>query len=374
MRDEEIAKYFAELKEVKLGEADFTAMQKEGELKVSKFTGERNPNDKYLSVVSEGDLAIEDNTKYKYLATYIQEKEQVVGIKLQRFKKGKKGILLPEPEEFSIPLKQASSLADFSKFLNEANLETLTSGNFKVIDEFELDPELYSKLVTLSSDQGGREALLKLIDEGYLELDLDIPDLIKKGFSVDSIQKRLTAIDSFEVLLEKDGLKEVADVQKELKKIPWIFGPEYSRLDVKAAGEEGLPDGRLKRIDGLSDILEVKLPSAKLLKQDPSKPARQTMYADLSNAIGQLTSYLEYYDSEYSTERDDDTGDEILEDTYGKYYKPKGILLIGRRDSAEPKRLRRLVSYFHRIEILTYDDLIERARNALTNLLDQKSE
>ena len=34
----------------------------------------------------------------------------------------------------------------------------------------------------------------------------------------------------------------------------------------------------------------------------------------------------------------------------------------------EPKYLRRLMSYFHWIELITYDDLIERARNGLNNL------
>ena len=71
-------------------------------------------------------------------------------------------------------------------------------------------------------------------------------------------------------------------------------------------------------------------------------------------------------------------GKEIEEDDFGSYYKPKGILLIGRRKKLEtstllaidanPKRLRRLMSYFHGIEVLTYDDLIERAKNALNNL------
>jgi hypothetical protein len=67
-------------------------------------------------------------------------------------------------------------------------------------------------------------------------------------------------------------------------------------------------------------------------------------------------------------------------DDFGRYYKPKGILLIGRRIKSdgvkttgntadnEPKFMRRLLSYYHWIEILTYDDLLERARNGLVNL------
>lgn len=162
-----------------------------------------------------------------------------------------------------------------------------------------------------------------------------------------------------------------------MKANPWIFGPEYKSLDFRDAGFAGNPDGRLLRIDGLSDILEVKLPFEELLRIDDK--GRQFIAPKLSETLGQLTGYLEYYYSEYSHERDDETGDEILTDRFGKYYKPKGILLIGRRGkemvnatsqtiSAEPKNMRRLLSYFHWVEVLTYDDLIERARNGIVNL------
>ncbi|MDP3015015.1 MAG: DUF4263 domain-containing protein [bacterium] len=355
-------------KEIKPSEEDFTAMQKEEQIKVSSWN---ESGGKYVAVVSDSAHTLEDNARYKYLASYITQKDEVIGIKLQRFKKDQQGSLLPEPQEFSIPFKQAHKLADFLQFLKEANLGSLTSGNFQLVDKLELDPDLYAKLVTLSSDEKGQQSLQQLINDGYLHLNLDLSELIKKGISVSKIDERLQKLDVFERMLSNKDLKEVKDIQTELKKMPWIFGPEYISYDVRDAGEDGVPDGRLKRIDGLSDVLEMKLPSAKLLKQDDKHPSRQHMYAELAQGLGQLTGYLEYYDSEYSTERDDE-GNEIMEDMYAKYYKPKGILLIGRRETAHPKRLRRLLSYFHRIEVLTYDDLLDRARNGLNNLKTQR--
>ena len=187
-------------------------------------------------------------------------------------------------------------------------------------------------------------------------------------------------LDEFEKMIENPNVKEVSDIQNFLKTNPWIFGPEYKSLDFRDAGSAGNPDGRLLRIDGLSDILEVKLPKEELLRGD--QMGRQFITQKLAESLGQLTGYLEYYYSEYSHERSDETGDEILKDVYGKYYKPKGILLIGRRGkemvnatsqtiSAEPKNMRRLLSYFHWVEVLTYDDLIERARNGLRNLSEK---
>lgn len=362
--------------EILPSDADFTALQKEGEIKVSGFS--KSPNSKYISTVSNSELVVEDNSKYKYLASYIFDKDKITGVKISKYKK--KNGQLEEDVVITLPFKQADSLSTFVKFLSDANLGTITTGKFVLADNLNLDPDLYSKLIALSGDLNGKEALLKLFDSGYLTNDLDISDLIKRGLSQTKIDEKLNAITKFEELIGKPDVKEVTDIQKFLKSNPWIFGPEYKRLDFRDAGCFGNPDGRLLRIDGLSDILEVKLPTEELLRADDND--RQFISPKLSEALGQLTGYLEFYYSEYSHERSDQTGKEILNDVYGKYYKPKGILLIGRRGkemvnttsqtiSAEPKYMRRLLSYFHWVEVITYDDLIERARNGLNNLISK---
>lgn len=253
----------------------------------------------------------------------------------------------------------------------------MASGKFILTDNLQIEPNLYKKLVSLSGDRTGKNILLKLFDSGYLTADLDIADLIKRGLSQTKITEKRMAIAHFEEMTQNPDVREVVDIQNFLKDNPWIFGPEYKSLDFRDAGYAGNPDGRLLRIDGLSDILEVKLPSEELLRAD--NYGRQFISPKLSESLGQLTGYLEYYYSEYTQNRSDSTGEEILSDTYGKYYKPRGILLIGRRGqeminstsqtiSAEPKNMRRLLSYFHWVEVLTYDDLIERALNGLDNL------
>ncbi len=358
---------------VKPSEEFFVGKQKEGRIDINNF-----PKGKYISTVADESYVIEDNQRYKYLACYIIEKDQITGIKIQRFKKSKYDVLSVDLE-INLPLKQSNVLTDFLKFLSKANLGTLSSGKFILADALVVDTDLYSKLVTLSRDNGGQSALSRLFEEGYLTSDFDIPDLIKKGLSRAKIEEKYEDIEEFEKLISNPDVKEVSDIQTKLSEMPWIFGPEYESIDVRGAGGSGIPDRRLKRIDGLSDILEIKLPNAELLRKDSLD--RTYIAPDLAEAIGQLTGYLEHYFSAYSVEKSDETGKEILEDRYGKYYKPKGILLIGRRkkesgtnvtqktENAEPKYLRRLMSYYHWIEVLTYDDLIERARNSISNLL-----
>lgn len=359
---------------INLSNEDFASLQKEGEIKIADFKTGISEN-KLISTVVDTEFIVDDNKKYKYLATYIGDRDQITCLKISQYKKTSTGLTLEK--EVNLKFKELTTLTNFLKFLSDASLGTLASGKFILTDNLQIEPNLYKKLVSLSGDRTGKNILLKLFDSGYLTADLDIADLIKRGLSQTKITEKRMAIAHFEEMTQNPDVREVVDIQNFLKDNPWIFGPEYKSLDFRDAGYAGNPDGRLLRIDGLSDILEVKLPSEELLRAD--NYGRQFISPKLSESLGQLTGYLEYYYSEYTQNRSDSTGEEILSDTYGKYYKPRGILLIGRRGqeminstsqtiSAEPKNMRRLLSYFHWVEVLTYDDLIERALNGLDNL------
>jgi hypothetical protein len=282
-------------------------------------------------------------------------------------------------ERFSLRDEEAQAL---HAFLEEQNKLIGISFNDKiatvVFSEKEIDTnDLLQKVSVIAQSPSGRGAIEKIIDKITEEGD---EHLLTIGFTEDVIGKRRKELNDFEALINSPDIKEVGDVQKALKEIPWIFGPEYTSYDYREAGS-GVPDGRLKRVDGLSDILEVKLPSAEVLREDSQK--RIFLSPDTSQAIGQLIGYLEFYHSEYSTDLSDDTKEEIQDDRYEKYYRPKGVLLIGRRSKSDmkgirstsdnhPKLMRRMLSYHHGLEILTYDDLIERARNALDNIEKSK--
>lgn len=230
----------------------------------------------------------------------------------------------------------------------------------------------------VEDDKTGEEAN-KLIDT-IVEAHSD-GSLLMLGFTPSQIDKRRKELDELEAIIDNPDSKEVSDIQAKLKSMPWVFGPEYAKYSDKKAGDD-IPDGRLKRVDGLSDILEVKLPSEEVLRAD--ERGRTYIAPKCAEYLGQLISYLEYYQSKYETQFDDDSGEEILEAFDQGYYKPKGTLLIGRRDkskvvnltkrtsNAHPKYMRRQLSYYHGVEIVTYDDLLERARNSLDAIEGKK--
>ena len=355
---------------------DYIYRKSPGVLYTSDF---KDGEGKYLSVVdtSKGDenYVVRESSKLQIRAAYIKEKDQIVELRIEKYQVKSTGLELEST--IRIDTKNTDTLINFLDFLKTSDIPAISNGKLTFDKNLALDPNLEQKLKTLVGDSVGKKQLIKLFESGYLTSDLDIPQLIQKGLSKQKIEEKMAAIDLFEELINKPDVKEVGEIQGFLKKQAWIFGPEYKGLDYRDAGFSGDPDGRLIRIDGLTDILEVKLPKAELLREDGRH--RQFIAPELAEALGQLTGYLEYYYSEYTHERSDATGEEITQDRYGKYYKPKGILLIGRRGkeltagtlatiSAEPKNLRRLLSYFHWVEVLTYDDLIDRARNGIRNL------
>jgi hypothetical protein len=299
-------------------------------------------------------------------------------IEIYRFKKEGKGVLAVWTKQEGFPLRE-DEVVELYSFLTEQN--SFIGRVFEGKDATVIftpkgtdAPALLQQVSLIAQNSGGRKMIDQLVSE--IVKGTGEENLLTIGFTEDIIGKRRKELDAFEAVIDNPAAKEVGDIQAALKKIPWVFGPEYKSYDYRKAGDE-IPDGRLKRVDGLSDILEVKLPSEEVLRVGTK--GRRFISPKCAEAIGQLISYLEYYHSSYSTENDDETKEEILVDRLEKYYRPKGILLIGRRSKTkvnatklasdnEPKFMRRILSYHHGIEILTFDDLLERARNALDNI------
>ncbi len=280
-------------------------------------------------------------------------------------------------KDYALREDEVQQLSIFLNEMNELIGQPMPANYAQVVysdQTASVDDTLTNVAAILRDSDGDTQAVIgRLLDEIVSARDEgSLPSLV---ISPAQLEKKSRELDELEALINQPGVREVADIQAKLKTMPWVFGPEYVSYDFRRAGEE-MPDGRLKRVDGLSDILEVKLPSEEVLRVVARN--RRYIAPKCSESLGQLVSYLEYYLSENQTERSDETGEEIQDDALGKYYRPKGILLIGRRlksnmtanatgmtSDALPKYMRRQMAYFHGLEVLTYDDLIERARNGL---------
>lgn len=162
----------------------------------------------------------------------------------------------------------------------------------------------------------------------------------------------------------KDKLKEFRQLiseektepayQKFLKNNFWVFGLEYvSAKSQKMAGASNKPDFSLERYDKYRDIVEIKRPQDKVFVK--FRKSRFNQGPKLKEALAEVMDYVDYFLTHIN--------DEMVE--YGEtYYKPRAIIIIGRRESFE-KYIKQLNSFLHRIEIVTYDDLLDRAEKII---------
>jgi len=170
-----------------------------------------------------------------------------------------------------------------------------------------------------------------------------------------------TDLEEFKQLL--DSSRNEADVQDWIENHVWILGPEYINAQPQRIEHGGRKDFFVQRYDMFIDYIEIKKPSDKIFVRGGTGPSTSPSPSSvLKNAIAQMIDYLER-SAAYSS-ADFYVGGEFV-------FKPKGIIIIGRTEESEKIRLRKLNSYLHGIEILTFDDLYQKAKNMLA-FLSQK--
>jgi len=167
-------------------------------------------------------------------------------------------------------------------------------------------------------------------------------------------------LQDFQKLLNGGGPEH--DIQDWLYDHLWIFGPHYieaSKQDISRDNDR--IDFLLRRYDAFYDVVELKLPSCKLFDGDAdllTSPSRENpISSDVKNAISQVIKYLEEYELDKTNRF---YADRQL------VHKPKAIIVIGRRDEKMQTALRTLNHYFHGIEILTYDDMLDIGKALIT--------
>jgi hypothetical protein len=110
------------------------------------------------------------------------------------------------------------------------------------------------------------------------------------------------------------------------------------------------PDFFIVQTNGFADIVEFKLPSAEV--EIVGRENRESFSAQINSYISQTRTYRNYFD--------DPNNRAWFEQMYNfKVYKPRRILVIGRRWQFETETWKEIVSDYQDLEILTYDDLVD---------------
>ncbi len=111
------------------------------------------------------------------------------------------------------------------------------------------------------------------------------------------------------------------------------------------------PDFFLVQPNGYADIIEFKLPRIKGSVAVGSHN-REKFSAEISSYVAQTRVYRDYFD--------DPNNRQWFQHKYGfNVYKPRRILVVGRRADFEPQVWREIQADHQDLEILTFDDLID---------------
>lgn len=171
-----------------------------------------------------------------------------------------------------------------------------------------------------------------------------------------------SAIEELEWLVNEPRTREM-DLQRFFEKYPTlILNDEYQKAHAhvilqKDDGRILIPDFVLEPIEQsrLCDLLELKRPDASVFVL---KKRRPRFAADVLEACAQLREYSAFFEEERNRRR--------IQDQYGLLaYKPRMLVLIGRRGGVDPLTLRSIETDLPNLVIRTYDEVIARAKARL---------
>lgn len=223
--------------------------------------------------------------------------------------------------------------------------------------------------VLVINDENKRAILKQILEEGLSDEYWDLiaqsqPDLANRLASGHIQHVRAKTVSELKRRLAQDFPETSGpnSWQSWIYENHWLFGVNYQEpLEKQKINLQGvMPDYLFPRIDGFVDLLEIKLPTHKVIALDSSHPGSFRWAAETTKAIGQVVFYLAEIERQQL---------EIEAHIYNRLnrsvsmLKPRAFILIGNSEdwsSQERAGLRRLNHSLHGIEVLTYRELIHR--------------
>jgi hypothetical protein len=176
-----------------------------------------------------------------------------------------------------------------------------------------------------------------------------------------TVSRYTAALEKLERLIEENALER--EFQKHLTANQWIFGSEYSELlDNRHLTRDENQDLIFRRtVDGYVEIIEFKRPhpGVDLFVEDAS---HQSLYprSEVTEAVGQVIHYIEEIEANRHM---------IMVKDQLDTNKIRAKIIIGRSsDERQLAALRTLNGHLHRIEFLTFDQLLNIGRHVLRTL------
>lgn len=240
-------------------------------------------------------------------------------------------------EEITLVADEARKLASF--------IDKHFGYDKQIIDSYLSSKEFNKSNLTYSKDE-----ILEILSNQINEQE-DVINIL-------NLKRKKTAILKLEEIINGNYNHET-DITSFLSKNPWLFGSEYIIIsNLTKINSENILDLAPKTLDSFIDIVEVKLPNVKLLNLDMS---HNNYYptSHLSRAIAQVINYIKELETQVE--------EKYLNDSI-EIIRPNATILIGSEEALnnnELKALRLINSSLHNIRIITYQQLLENAKNSI---------
>ena len=256
---------------------------------------------------------------------------------------------------------------------------SLNTDNLPTIDE-----DTKKKITTLLMREDGHKIIEELLSSGIITSN----DIVNIGY-------RKSKLEIFRKLLEEDGYVDKYKTENNIKQLGaeaawqhffeennWIFGygldyrflsilqREVTVSGVDMSGKEAAVSDFLLGCNKFTVLVELKKPDTELYGRDKNRSNAWKLSDDLTSALSQILEQkasLQVKAESDPSSHFDDIGKPIKQ----KSYDPKAILVIGhsRQFGGENKEAlikAKTFELFRRdsrnIEIITYDELYERAK------------
>ncbi|MCH5320190.1 MAG: DUF4263 domain-containing protein [Eubacterium sp.] len=269
-----------------------------------------------------------------------------IGLKIGRYyvRNRKPELNTPKSE---LTLKN-SELEALVKYISD-NYTPLTLGQGEYISVDSNQSELIEQFKSIL--QNSEETAKTLVESEILTKDV--------YYAVNFINKK-KSLEEFEYMLREDLPESSWQDWFEYNK--WILGSDFARIvDERNIDTHNIADYIMQSYDGFVDIVEIKKPNEMPFWALSKDHNNYIPSSTLTKAITQCLNYI------YSVEQK--TNDASFRDQIGcKVVKPRCTLIYGRSydwDDEKQKAFRILNSAYSQITILTYDQLLARAKNIL---------
>ena len=242
---------------------------------------------------------------------------------------------------------------------------TLSCGEIDKLIEY--IQEYYAPLNTgmsefISVDKDAAELFAKVRDLGIPDAEV-VKKLHESGILTENLSVAITAAERNRAVSEfeqaiSSGYPE-SYWQDWFSRNKWVLGSEYLNiLPERDIDVTDIADYLMRAIDGFLDVVEIKRPDLPFWTR-PDSHGNLCPSSQLTAAITQCLNYL------YKIELQSNSVEfmERVEDT--KTVKPQCMLVYGRSvdwDDNELKALRILNAAYHQLHIITYDQLLMRAK------------